>query len=521
MRKPHFSFVTLALLCAALGVQACAAQTRSRRTTREPETARTQAASQSSGGRVIAANQMPGATLAAKIKNADAALGAERGEIHVRGGGELSEPVIIGGGHTLRLFAGTYQVAFDTTHSGAFLLKDGASIVGEGWQTVIVEPRNLWNTIPVRIIRVHQDTLATDNPARDIIVRDLQIKGTEGVPQTGVTQTVTLGNCTRCTAENLFLNGTHGIGIQAGGNSNTGNFASDVVIRRNKLTNVPSQNIAVVNGERIRIEENTITDPSAKAVTAITAIDIEVNTAIDKVNDIQILNNTIDLRNSAQAVFGIVFQSAGVPNNGRSVIRGNKILGHPILTTIAIHLPDPSSTEMIVEDNSIDVAAVGGIALNGKRLTVQRNQLTNAGGEGCIILGTVTDSRITNNKCEYNNGNSAVIKENISVRNNYIAFNQANYIVREDDATSISGNTYEGNDLSRQVAGHANGFVNQTGNISNNTYIDNATAFLDDPLYHSGFPALARGERGAVVRSHRTTQGGLKVHQGNRPAGRN
>ncbi|HVF56299.1 MAG TPA: right-handed parallel beta-helix repeat-containing protein [Pyrinomonadaceae bacterium] len=507
--------IILPLLSAAVSpVVALSRQTSSRpRTATGTLQTRTQGAS---GGRVVVANEMPGANLSAKIKNADASLGPARGEIQVRGGGTLNESVTIGEGHTLKLLAGTYQIVFNITDTGAFLLKDGASIAGEGRSTVIVEPRKTVGASPVRVIQAYSDIVSHDAASRDLNVRDLQIKGADDMLGDGIRQTVTLGNCSRCTVENVFLNGTHGIGIQAGGTPDAGNFSSDVRIKNNYLLNVPSQNIAVVNGERVYVEGNTIKDPTAKATTALAAIDVEVNTGRDKANDIFITDNTLDLRGAAQSVFAIQYQSAGVANGGKSsVIRGNKILGHPYYTAAGIVIADPYTADMLIEDNFIENVGVTGISLNGRRLTVRRNLMKDGGTDGCIVLGTLSDSKITNNKCETREGASGIIKETISVKNNYIAFNTAHYLIRTE-AAAVSNNTYEGNDLSRQVPGHANGFVNHSVNISGNKYIDNVTASLDDPTYHSGFPPLAAGEKSATVQSHRTVSGGLKVYPGNR-----
>src|SRR6185295_6307773 len=99
-----------------------------------------------------------------------------------------------------------------------------------------------------------------------------QIKGANPAIEGGVRQTVSLGNCQRCTVENLWLNGTAVIGVQAGGNSLKGNHAAEVTIRKNLFTRVASQAVAVVNGRNVKIAGNTFEASGRCCLQGMTAI---------------------------------------------------------------------------------------------------------------------------------------------------------------------------------------------------------------------------------------------------------
>ncbi len=105
---------------------------------------------------------------------------------------------------------------------GAFLLKSRTRVVCSGWDTVIVEPaRTGWIVFEsFKTLRAQPIHSGTDS---DIYISNLQIKGANPGSDGGVRQTVSLGNCHRCGVENLWLNGTGVIGVQAGGSPFGGN----------------------------------------------------------------------------------------------------------------------------------------------------------------------------------------------------------------------------------------------------------------------------------------------------------
>ncbi|PWT81205.1 MAG: hypothetical protein C5B44_04135, partial [Acidobacteria bacterium] len=90
---------------------------------------------QTQGNRVVA-NSFPGADIGAKINAADQALGQRPGEIVVQGGGTIATQVVISSGHVLRVQAGTYAAK---TAGVPILLKSGSSLIGSGWESIILE----------------------------------------------------------------------------------------------------------------------------------------------------------------------------------------------------------------------------------------------------------------------------------------------------------------------------------------------------------------------------------------------
>src|SRR5213596_646434 len=85
---------------------------------------------------VVYANNYPGQDIGAKINAADKALGQKAGDIAVKGGGTISTQVVISSDHVLRLMPGTYAA---TTSTIPILLKPRSSVIGSGWDSIIVE----------------------------------------------------------------------------------------------------------------------------------------------------------------------------------------------------------------------------------------------------------------------------------------------------------------------------------------------------------------------------------------------
>src|SRR5882762_9442864 len=95
----------------------------------------------------LIANNFPGADLGAKINAADRDLGMSRGEILVKDGGKIITQVVLSPGHTLRFSAGTYTLGTELLWEGAFLLKSDTTVVGSGWDTVVIEPPKIGWTV--------------------------------------------------------------------------------------------------------------------------------------------------------------------------------------------------------------------------------------------------------------------------------------------------------------------------------------------------------------------------------------
>lgn len=352
------------------------------------------------------ANNFPGADLGAKINAADRDLGTSSGVILIKGGGTISTQVILSPGHTLRFSAGTYTLATALLWEGAFLLHSRTSILGSGWDTIIVEPAKTGWTVfqSYNDIRAKPAHSGTDS---DIHISNLQIKGANPGVDGGVRQTVSLGNCHRCGVENLWLNGTGVIGVQAGGSPFGDNYAEDVTIRKNLFTRVASQAVAVVNGRNVKIDGNIFKDSGRCCLQGMTAIDLEPNDPGDIIRNIEITNNTIDSTNSGFLHGnGILVQNgARTSGFGPVLVKDNVVIGGALISnssgSVAAGIYITAFTQDVkVMNNTVRRVAHSGIRLeNTTRNYVSGNKLISTGTGGILSfeVTNTTDSQIFNN----------------------------------------------------------------------------------------------------------------------------
>jgi len=385
---------------------------------------------QTAGKITRVANSFPGADLGAKINAADKDIGTRVGEIVVRDGGTISTQVVLNPGHTLRFGPGTYRLATQLISEGAFLLKSRTTVIGSGWDAIIVEPPQTgWIVFQAYDSARSQPTHSGVNS--DITITNIQIKGANPAVDGGVRQTVTLGNCHQCRVEHLWLNETGVIGVQAGGNALTGNFADTVVIKNNLFTHVASQAAAVVNGRNVVIDGNTFKDSGRRSQQGMTPIDVEPNDASDIAQHIEITNNVIDSRGSTFLHGnGILVQnSAGTRNFGPVMVRNNTIIGGELQPTVngriatGIYIAG-KTRDVSVIDNIVRRVAHSGIRLQSTtRNYVSGNKLisTGTGGIYAFEVTDTTDSTILNNVVAIDPNSPAgtsVIRESGASRNN-------------------------------------------------------------------------------------------------------
>ena len=377
------------------------------------------------------ANDFPGADLGAKINAADRDLGASPGEILVKTGGTISTQVILNPGHTLRFSAGTYTLGTALPWEGAFLLKSRTRVVGSGWDTVIVEPAKTgWIVFQsFNDIRAQPAHSGTES---DIHISNLQIKGANPGVEGGVRQTVSLGNCHRCGVENLWLNGTGVIGVQAGGSAFRGNYAQNVTIKRNLFSRVASQAVAVVNGRDVKIDGNTFRDSGRCCLQGMTAIDLEPNDPRDIIRNIEITNNTIDSTNSGFLHGNGILVQNSVRSSGFGpvLVKDNTVIGGPLVPNFAgfvaagIYIT-AYTQDVRVMNNTVRRAAHSGIRLeNSTRNYVSGNKLISTGTGGILAfeVTNTTDSQIFDNVVllDPNTLGTEVIQEaGTSARNSY------------------------------------------------------------------------------------------------------
>jgi parallel beta helix pectate lyase-like protein len=355
-------------------------------------------------GRVVSANDYPGQDLGAKINAADKALGTNPGEIVVKGGGTISTPVIISSDHKLRFSAGTYVTKTSTT---PILMKPRSSVLGSGWDSIIVE-----STAPGQftVIGAYNSSLDHSTADSGLLIRDVQIKGANPGFHSAP-QAISLGNCSGCTVDKVWINGTRSIGVQLGGSSTAGFFAVNSKVINCLFTRVASQNLALVNGRNILFEGNRFLTSGQTGGPGNTNIDLEPNDHNDRLEQVIIRNNYIDVSDSEAPPTGngIVVQSpTGTPFVGPILVEKNTIIGGKNRGTITNVLSNgivvfgSTMKDVTVKDNIITRTGQTGMTIAGTRLHVINNRLTDVGGGGTPgFMIDATNSEFVGNTLTY------------------------------------------------------------------------------------------------------------------------
>jgi hypothetical protein len=351
-------------------------------------------------GRTVNANDFPGQDLGAKINAADRSLGAGSGEIVVKGGGRIATQVIISSDHVLRLLPGTYAT---NTAAIPILMKSRSALIGSGWESIIVESTAAGQ---FTVISAYGQSVLNGTPDSDLSIRDLQVKGANP-GFNSAPQAISLGNCSNCLVDKVWVNATRSIGIQLGGSSSTGHFAENSKVTNCLFTSVASQNLALVNGRNILFEGNRFIKAGQSGGPGSTNIDLEVNEGSDRLQNVTIRNNFIDVRGSELPTSGngiVVQATSGTPFVGQILVEGNTIIGGsnkvPITKVLsnAIYVFGRTMRDVTIRNNSITRTGQSGIRIEGTQFRVLNNQLTDVGGGGIpgfVVLAT--DSQIIGN----------------------------------------------------------------------------------------------------------------------------
>lgn len=358
----------------------------------------------SAKSKVVSANDFPGQDIGAKINAADKALGTDQGEIVIKGGGTIATQVIISSDHVLRLMPGTYAAR---TTGVPILLKPRSSLVGSGWDSIILESTAIGQ---FTVISAYNNSIENGTADSGLTIRDVQIKGANA-GFNSAPQAISLGNCTACLVDKVWINGTRSIGIQLGGSSRKGFFADNSKVTNCLFTRVASQNLALVNGRNIVFEGNRFMTSGQRGGPGNTNIDLETNEPTDHLENVIIRNNLIDVRNSEMTPTGngIVVQSTtGTALLGPVLLERNTIIGGETQGTVTnvlsngIYVYGDKMRDVTIRDNTIRRTGQSGIRVEGTHLVVTNNQLTDVGGGGIpgfVVAGTnnqITGNTVTN-----------------------------------------------------------------------------------------------------------------------------
>lgn len=331
------------------------------------------------------------------INLADAKLGNQYGEINVHCTGTLYTQVVLSDNRKVNFTGGTYYIKTSKGSSAApaFLLKNDIVIQGSGWTTKFVE-----SDIPGQVAHIFfqsfNDSLDHYNAgSNNIEIRDLQLVGNPSAAIEGAVQAIELGNATNVRIDHVFFNGLRGLGVGVGAMSLHGKWADGVWITNNLFDRVLSQNVAVVNGVNVHIENNIFRAPGQPDGASLTMLDFEANLPSDRLENFSVTNNIFDARGASQWAWGIAIQSQN--DNGDYMGPGrvslNTMIGgdyDPDTVTNKMAGPIYLSRvrDVVVSDNFIRRSGQWGIWLEyAQRCQISGNRLQSTGGGGLGAVG--------------------------------------------------------------------------------------------------------------------------------------
>ena len=224
-----------------------------------------------------------------------------------------------------------------SNHRDPFLLAVQAltpqQLAGTG--TTILEPSFARGPVPAVIVFQSKGDACCSHTerAQNIAVVGFHIRGRQQIYDGGVRSTIQLGNCSRCTAQNNYLEDTASIGISFGGSALEKNyFANDCLAYHNITSGVAAANIAAVNSENIYITENyafRLGHHEPRFGGGVCGFDLETNSPADHSKNIFVFNNLYDYESSIESAgSAICLQDPykGV-NHGLVVAMNNIMIG--------------------------------------------------------------------------------------------------------------------------------------------------------------------------------------------------
>jgi hypothetical protein len=353
------------------------------------------------------ASAFPGADVGAKVNAADRSLGNDVGEIRLSGGGAIVTQVVIGSRHTLRVMgSGTYT---SNLNSAVILLKDNAQLKCDSWDPILQESTGVRGiTDPWSVVLAYNGgTLASPNGA---LSQNLNVTGCHfsGANRnfSSVAGAVSVGNCHNCQVTGNWLEGTRSIGILVGGGSSKGFYAQNVLVSQNLLTNVASQNLAVVNSMDVVVSDNRMNNPGQVGGPGVSVIDVEPNLG-DVIKNIDIRGNSIDASGQYTTVTnGIVIQNGnGAVPFAAVQVRNNSVIGAKPTQAVYNNISYAgilvrSASDVRIESNYVQRVSRGILLDDGaNRVFVKGNVLasTGSGSTQAITLENASSNQIMEN----------------------------------------------------------------------------------------------------------------------------
>ncbi len=261
------------------------------------------------------ANAYPGTDIGMQINAACAAMSLLGGGIvEVEDGDyDLATRVIVEENVTLKFGAGTVSTSL-LSSVPPYRLKDNASIIGAGFNSILMNPVSTPDTFFATAIGDYLSWIGTPGGPvgnSNILVKDIQIIGNPASTITGSQSAAAhFGNVRNTTVRDCLFKDVEGYGTFAASSAASGNHSDGFSILSCTFENVRTQNCGIINGRNGRIQDNLFR-PS-DVTTGPTLIDCELNENEDICENIIISDNIFDLRSIAQFSAGALIQILGV-----------------------------------------------------------------------------------------------------------------------------------------------------------------------------------------------------------------
>jgi hypothetical protein len=361
-------------------------------------------------GLIVKVSAFQGKDLGARINKADQALGVKEGWVLVDMVAPISTAIRLSDGHKLKFSKGTYSLDGFAKDDFPILMGNNTAIYGSGIdKTVFLEP-------PTGYVVIGQAGLLEREKGYDWVgirsnlrLAGFTVKGRNMTPEGGARSTIQLGNAHDVHVWSVKLQDTTCLGITAGGDGLTGKFAENILVEDCIFEGVASQNLNVVNGQKVIFRRNKFFRTGklcagGTGCEGAVSIDVEPNHSSDVARDILIEDILID---SSQSPFmhgnGIMIQNGAGANFGNVTLRRLTIIGGPLTSNdslIASGIYLAMVNDVKVSDSYVQRVAHSGFRVeNSKNITVERVKLVSTGTGGILSFEVynTTDSRFAFN----------------------------------------------------------------------------------------------------------------------------
>lgn len=304
----------------------------------------------------LTTRNFPGDDVGARVNAADRSLGDRPGSIIVEPG-TIATQIHLHPNHDLYLQAGEFPIVNPSPTSkfpqgerywfGAILQGHHTRIWGAGeGRTKFIEPARFGYIV----IQASEDAvLDKGNVLNSLVTNNIgggffSVLGANTQPEGGVHSTIQPGNAHGFDYQHIAMLGTSCLGITAGGTALNGHHAEDGKVSFIKGDLLASQTVNIVNGRRIKFEDIVCLRPGKfLALQNLTSIDLEPNTSLDVIQDIEIRRLLIDATDSplvdgkpVSTGNGIAIQNTVFTQDyGPVLLEDFRIIGGPLIQDFA------------------------------------------------------------------------------------------------------------------------------------------------------------------------------------------